>query len=173
MFVEDSKYITQSYLGKLYRDAQLIWPIQLKECCKSNAKKKMKYENHLICLKTKNPRSREAQNVITLKMKNKPKFMYFPDAHNFLSLLPLRCTFQKSVFRLEISLYLERGGGGAWGNVFLCQGFYLSASLRNKAQQAHQFKPVSSEDNFHPCTAQKRPFACISSAIYTLTGILD
>lgn len=71
-------------------------------------------------------------------------------------MLPLSCTFQKSVFTGK-----GWGWGGAWRNVFLCQGFsHPSASLRHKAQQALQFKPVSNEDNLHSWTAQKGLFIC-------------
>ena len=91
-------------------------------------------------------------------MKNKPEFLHFPDGHNYLSLL---CYPWAAHSR---SLYLlERGGWGgrSWRNVLLCQGFsHLSASLRHKAQQAHQFKPVPNEDNLHSCTAQKGLFVC-------------
>lgn len=86
-------------------------------------------------------------------MKNKPEFLHFPDTHSYLSLLcySLSYTFQKSVFT-------GKGMGvGGMRNVFLCQGFsHPSASLRHKAQQAHQFKPVSNEDNLHLMNCTER-----------------
>lgn len=64
--------------------------------------------------------------------------MYFPDAHNYLVLPLLRCTYARSR-----SLYLlGRAGEEGRGEMSPLCRFYLFASLGNKAQQAHQFKPV-------------------------------
>ena len=122
----------------------------------------MKYENHPICLKSKNLRKQRyfAHRLrillpykwnISLRV---PTFSWYTQLP-FLALLPLSCTFQK------VRIYWKGMGVGVRGET----SFYANASptslkVWDTKLKAHQFKPVSNEDNLHSWTAQKGLFIC-------------